>query len=205
MVGSALPDSRAFEPGSRAEPRPELELDELMDRYAVGDNAAFPELYRRLAPRLRMFLLRMCGQTTVADDLLQTTFLQIHRARGSFVKGAAVLPWSYTIARNAFLDHVRKAGDRDSDSIDDLPEPEHPVTPASSSPHRQVVGKEILDLIKEALAKLPVIHREAFILVRFEELSIAEAARVLDTSEANVKVRAFRAYEALRAILKGVR
>lgn len=175
-----------------------------MDRYASGDAAAFRVLHQQLAPRLRMFLLRLSGRARLADDLLQETFLRIHRARGTFSKGAAVVPWSYAIARNVFIDHARtwKGKGRSSASLDDLPDDNQPTAPRAAAPDAELVAKEMLDIVRATLAKLPDTHREAFILIRFEGLSVAEAALVLDTSEANVKVRAFRAYEAFRQALK---
>ena len=58
--------------------------------------------------------------------------------------------------------------------------------------------------MRRTLDALPVLQREAFILIRFEGLSVAEAAEVQGVGESAVKVRAFRAYEALRAAL-GIR
>jgi RNA polymerase sigma-70 factor (ECF subfamily) len=181
--------------------RAHRELDRLMDGYAAGNTSAFRELYRELAPRLRMFLLRLSDKARLADDLVQETFLRIHRARGSFAKGAAVLPWCYAIARNTYIDHVRKIRGIEPASIDDLAEPLRPVAD-HRLPDADLAAQETLDIVRTTLAGLPVKHREAFILLRFEELTIAEAARVLDISEANVKVRAFRAYEAFRLALK---
>src|SRR5437773_1890250 len=82
-------------------------LDQAMDRYAQGEDAAFSILYAGLQAKLRAFLTRLTGDPPVADDLLQETFMRIHRARGGFEARAAVVPWAYAIARNAWLDHVR--------------------------------------------------------------------------------------------------
>ena len=62
-------------------------------------------------------------------------------------------------------------------------------------------GREMLDIIRETLERLPMLQRDAFVLIRFEGLSVSEAAQILGATEAAVKVRAFRAYEALRAAL----
>ena len=78
-----------------------------MNRYAQGEQSAFAILYQGLEQKLRAFLTRLTGAPVVADDLLQETFMRIHRARGSFDSNAAVVPWAYAIARNAWLDHVR--------------------------------------------------------------------------------------------------
>jgi RNA polymerase sigma-70 factor (ECF subfamily) len=172
------------------------EIGALMARYARGEDAAFSDLYRALAPRLRMFLLRLCGRSQLADDMLQETFLRIHRARGSFSDDSSPLPWVYAIARNVCVDHARKGVNRvSSDGVRDS------QPSLEAEPDRVAAAREELAQVRTTLAKLPPHHREAFVLLRFEEMSVAEAARVLGTSESNVKVRAFRAYEAFREAL----
>jgi RNA polymerase sigma-70 factor (ECF subfamily) len=173
-----------------------------MDRYATGDASAFAELYRQLAPRLRMFLLRLCGSPRLSEDLLQDTFLRIHRARGSFTKGAAAMPWIYAIARNVFLDNVRKGRERSAVAMDELREEPHPLAHSLPTPEAAMVATESLAIVRSTLERMPPAHREAFILIRFEGMSVADAAQVLDASEAAVKVRAFRAYEAFRSALR---
>lgn len=179
------------------------ELDALMDRYARGEDAAFRELYAALGPRIRMFLMRLCGKPRLADDLLQETFLRVHRARGSFAPGASVVPWSYAIARNAFVDHGRRGRNARTESLDEATPGAEPEAPAGASPERQLHARETLALVRQVLAELPEAHREAFVLTRFEGLSNAEAAQILDTTEGNVRVRAFRAAEAFRKALRG--
>ena len=63
------------------------------------------------------------------------------------------------------------------------------------------MASETLDVVRVTLAEMTVLQREAFVLIRFEGLSVSEAAQVLGATEAAVKIRAFRAYEALRAAL----
>ena len=180
-----------------------LTLDEAMDRYARGDDAVYDDLFRQASPRLRGFLLRMCGDSTLADDLTQEAFLRVHLARGSFVANSAALPWMLAIARNAFLDHTRResvrrtARNRMSEGSDGAA---HHASPEARG-DEVLVARETLELVRRTLDGLPLIHREAFVLLRFEGLSVSQAAQVLGASEAAVKVRAFRAYEALRAAL----
>ena len=64
-----------------------------------------------------------------------------------------------------------------------------------------VAARQSLDVVRRTLDDMPFLQREAFVLIRFEGLSVREAAEVLGATEAAVKVRAFRAYEALRAAL----
>ena len=60
---------------------------DLMARYQDGDAAAFRELYAVVAPRLLGYLMKMARSRAVADDLLQQTFLKVHRARAAYVRG----------------------------------------------------------------------------------------------------------------------
>jgi RNA polymerase sigma-70 factor (ECF subfamily) len=178
-------------------------LSAVMDRYAQGDDTAFDELYRAGAPRVRGFLLRLCGNLALADDLLQETFLRVHRARGSFAVGAAALPWMLAIARNALRDHARRSQARPvthsaDPSGNDGAQGE---APPDGRGDEVLVAQELLEVVRSVLEQLPALQREAFVLLRFEGLSVSEAAEVLGTTEGAVKVRAFRASEALRAAL----
>ncbi|MDP8999602.1 MAG: RNA polymerase sigma factor [Myxococcota bacterium] len=183
---------------------PNVLLDQAMNRYARGEDDVFELVYRQGAPRLRGFLVRMCSNAALADDLTQDAFLRIHLARGSFVAGAPALPWMLAIARNAFLDHIRRdqvrrsAGARASTGND--------AATVSASPETHgdevLVARELLGVVRLTLDRMPTTQREAFVLLRFEGLSVREAAHVLGATESAVKVRAFRAYEAIRAALE---
>ena len=69
--------------------------DVAMNAYADGDDRALNVVYDALAPRLFGFFLRRARSREVAEDLLQRTFLQIHRHRANFLRGAAVAPWDW--------------------------------------------------------------------------------------------------------------
>jgi len=166
-----------------------------MERYARGDEAAFGELYDAIAPRLYAFLLRQTRSEAAAKDVLQQTMLKIHLARGTFEEGAAVLPWAYAIARRLWIDSTRRVkreaplDETREDAADD------------PSPDDQAYAGELAARLQRELAKLPENQRVAFQLVKQEELSIAEAAAVLGTTESAVKLRAHRAYQTLREAL----
>jgi RNA polymerase sigma-70 factor (ECF subfamily) len=193
--------SAAVATGTARSVEPLHPLDAVMDRYARGDDAAFDELYRHGAPRIRGFLLRLCGDRAVAEDLTQEAFLRVHRARGSFASGAAAVPWMLAIARNAFLDQMRRARARPpaAGGEDEIAERE---APPGARGDEELAAREMADVVRRTLQELPVLQREAFVLIRFEGLSVGEAAEVLGATEGAVKIRAFRAYEALREALK---
>jgi RNA polymerase sigma-70 factor (ECF subfamily) len=177
--------------------QPRTDADFAMERYAAGDKAAFGQVYDALSPRLYGYLLRQTRDRSRAEDLLQQTMLQIHRARDRFIAGAEVMPWAFAIARRLLVDDVRRNrrvvlsddGDPDEgtstlDRADDL-----------------VHAGELAVRVVRVLQQLPDSQRAAFELIKQEGLTVAEAAQVLGTTVAAVKLRAHRAYEALRAAL----
>lgn len=179
-------------------------LDSAMDRYACGDARAFAEIHRALLPRLRAFLTRMTGSPTLADDLVQETFLRMHRARATFVAGGAVLPWAYAIARNVHLDHGRSSRLRKTERLPSDPGLE-PEDPGATDAESAAIAAEAARTVERVLARLPPQQREAFVLIRYEGMSVQDAAAILGATPTAVKLRAFRAYEALRAELAELR
>lgn len=176
-----------------------------MDRYAQGDDRAFNIVHAGLYQRVRLFLLRLCRVPALADDLLQESFLRMHRARGSFASGSRVVPWAYAIARNVHTDHARSAHIRRTSSLDQEDEDGSPRTEIAAGPATDAeqvsIAKQTARTVEDVLARLPPAQREAFVLVRYEGMSVADTARILGATENAVKLRAFHAYEAIRAAL----
>jgi RNA polymerase sigma-70 factor (ECF subfamily) len=200
MAGSS-PKATPYAAAPAAEAQAISLLDAAMDRYASGEDSAFQTLYRNGAPRVRGFLMRLSGDAALADDLTQEAFLRIHRARGSFEPGAAALPWVFAITRNVFLDHARRPKVHRLVASSQGQPPSEREAPPDTQGEEVAIANEMLGVVRKTLAGLPVLQREAFILLRFEGLSVTDAAQVLGATEGAVKVRAFRAYEALRDAL----
>lgn len=179
----------------------EDDLDRAMNAYADGEDQAFARIHAVLAPRLQRFFLRLGASTRESEDFLQETFFRIHRARSSFAAGSPALPWAYAIARNAFSDHIRRT--RRSTSLLGALFGSWTHERAVQGPDVEHDATEAVDRVRVALDRLPPNQREAFVLLRFEGLSVSDAAEVLETSEGNVKVRATRAADAIRRALKG--
>ncbi len=168
-----------------------------MSRYADGDDASFAKVFAAIGPRLERFLRRLCGANDVAQDLLQDTLLRMHQGRGAFRPGSAVLPWSYTIARNVFVDsaRARRRAPRPlaGAETDVVAEPS-----VGAEAESTVLARETARAVERALSEMSDARREAFVLIRFEGMSIADAAEILGATENAVKLRAFQAYEAIR-------
>ena len=206
MVASAYP--RRFPPpaagygaeeghGSSPAVPARPDADCAMERYAAGDDAAFADVYDALAARLFGYLLRQTHDRARAEDLFQQTMLHIHRARDRFLPGAEDMPWAFAIARRLVVDGSRR-GKREV--LADDPDTDAAVSLAPGADDFVVAG-ELSERIQKVLLRLPSSQRTAFELIKQEGLTVAEAAQVLGTTVAAVKLRAHRAYEAIRAVV----
>jgi RNA polymerase sigma-70 factor (ECF subfamily) len=175
--------------------------DLAMDSYASGNDEAFAVVYDALAPRIFAFLRRSSPNQAQAEDLVQQTFLQLHRARGTFVAGSAVAPWAFAIARRLLIDQRRRDHRSPLNTAQSTAEG---ISEASVEPAADDL-LEAGDLAKELryrLDALPPPQRAAFELVRFDGLSHAEAAEALGMTVNSVKLRVHRALAALRGVLR---
>ncbi len=174
-----------------------------MDRYACGDTEALSELYDALAPKLRRYFVRHTRDAALADDLLQQTFLNMHCARASFREGADVVPWAFAIGHRLLIDEVRRGRHRGvtvAYEADDVAGASNGAD--HETPERVAASMQLARRLDEELARLPDGQRVAFELVRLDGLSMAEAAEIVGTTANALKIRAHRAYEALRAVLE---
>lgn len=177
---------------------------DLMTQYCDGDASAFRALYALVAPRLLGYLMKMARERAIAEDLLQLTFLKLHRARTAYVRGADPLPWIYSIAHRTFLDEarrVKRAVVRVGDG-DELPEQQADLRgEAAERSDEPRADPELVKAALDALAELPAQQREAVVLTKLDGKSVAEAAEIAGTSAGAMKVRAHRGYAALRKVL----
>ena len=182
---------------------PDLPNEEtLMAAYVAGDGRAFEQLFARLAPRLHRFFQRSFRSEATADDLLQKTFLKLHRARDTYKPDMRVAPWAFAIAARVRLDEFRRrkrlAEDGDEEALARADEAQ-----AAEARERDesAIDGDTADAVRRAVDALPESQRVVIHLNRFEGMTFAEIARVLGTTEGAIKLRAFRAYGALRQAL----
>jgi RNA polymerase sigma-70 factor (ECF subfamily) len=165
-----------------------------MNRYALGDDDAFAELYPALAPDLRRYLLRQTRDASRAEDLLQQTMMQIHCARSRFALGADVFPWAFSIARRFLIDSIRWER-REAARTRAVAT----TTPTGGTMSDDIVHSiRVLRTVQQELGRLPDSQREAFELIKNDGLSLREAAEALGTTVVAIKLRTHRAYVALR-------
>ncbi len=175
--------------------------EELMSAYVAGDPRAFEKLFSRLAPRVHAFFLRSFRDGAVADDLLQVTFMKVHRARDKFDQGLRVLPWLFTVAARVRLDELRRRMRLPEDADEEaLARAEEKASRDAPEP----LDSGVQDAVRTALAGLPESQRAVIHLHRYEGLTFVEIAKILGTTPGAVKLRAFRGYETLRKQLRGL-
>jgi RNA polymerase sigma-70 factor, ECF subfamily len=177
-------------------------LNAAMDRYAEGNEAAFAVVYDILEPVLTGFFVpRTGGDRARVEDLVQETFEHMHLARRNYVTGSYVLPWVFAIARNLLIDAHRRTwreilfttAEDDAAALD-------LVVDRSSIPDDLAVMRQMAEIVRAALDRLPACQRAVFDL-REEGLSEAETASVLGKTAATVKMAMHHARIALRKAL----
>lgn len=167
--------------------------EQLMLAYRDGDRGALRVLFERYGSLLLRMLRRDLDTPEEAQDLVQQTFLQVHRARADFHPGKPFRPWIFTIALNLKRGHFRSRKRR-GEVMRELaaePPPRSPDTSASAEAVR----------VRAALRRLPEGQRDAIVLHWFEGLSFPEIAEITGVKESALKVRAHRGYARLRDML----
>ena len=173
------------------------DADQAMERYADGDANAFLIVYDAIAAPLAAYVGRNVGDRSLANDIVQQAFLNIHRSRGTFARGAAVMPWAFAIARRLIIDAVRAGRRINEEALD----PSLAATMVAMG-EDLVHARDGASRVAEGLTRLPTSQRRAFQLVQCDGLSLIEAARTLGITATAVKLRVRRAMFALRAILQ---
>jgi RNA polymerase sigma-70 factor (ECF subfamily) len=168
-----------------------------MERYARGDDGAFATVYDAVAPRIYAFAVRSLGDRTQAEDIVQLTLLNIHRARGSFVAGAPLMPWAYAIARRLIVDTVRRRR-RDSRLAQTEVSPDRQPRPAT--PDEELMASEIAGSLRTSFTALPG-AQQAVLHLRAEGQKLTTMAAALGTTVTAVKLRLHRAMSSLRSSL----
>jgi RNA polymerase sigma-70 factor (ECF subfamily) len=177
------------------EPESAEALDVLMREYQGGSLAAFAALYRALAPRLHRFIRAKVRDEGRTSDLLQETFLEIHRSRHTYLPGNSVASWAFGIAQNVMLRHRRLERRRDQHEVPtDLAELE-------SQPASRAVNFELQPL-QDALQQLSPDSRATWWMRNIEGLSFDVIACKLGIAVAAVRLRCSRASRAVRAALE---
>jgi RNA polymerase sigma-70 factor, ECF subfamily len=185
--------------------QPDSNLEALMARYQEGDFAAATALIHYLSPQLHRFFIVPAASRSDADDLLQETWLRIHKVRHTYRAGEPVLPWFYAIARHVRVDHYRKAVRTSSRErrLEEIAEAAAVGGGSSGTSWGTSGGTPAGTLgakgdLEALLAPLPESQREVIEMLKVAGMSLEEVARATSSTVGAVKQKAHRAYEKLR-------
>lgn len=173
--------------------------EQLMAAYVAGDQDAFVALFDRHAPALLGMFRRHVRSEAAANDLLQQTFLLLHRARRDFRPDSNLRPWLYTIAMNCVREHFRRSGRRKETPL--APEVEGALVSDGPTYDEVEEQRTTQRRVREALAQLPENQRLVIEMHWFQGRPFQEVAAALGASVSAVKVRAHRGYTTLRQLL----
>lgn len=173
-----------------------VSLNRWMERYQQADPEAPVALVRLLSPALLRFFRAQVASRQQAEDLLQETWLRIHRVRHTYRPTEPVLPWIYAIARRVRIDAYRRSRriSMHETAMDVLPEKLFPGE----------LRQPLLEF-ETLVATLPEAQREVVTMLKVSELSLEEVARATSSTVGAVKQKAHRAYEQLRRTLLQIR
>jgi RNA polymerase sigma-70 factor (ECF subfamily) len=181
----------------------------LLRRAARGDEAAFAELYDRLAPLVVLRLRRRCADDDLVADVVQEAFTAAWRAAGTWDGRGDVGAWVWTIALRRLVDAFRRRAARVATvplAVDVAGEPVDPARRPRAAGHSasaedQVMAGVLAGPVEAAVASLSPELRAVLQATVLDGLSVREAAVVLGIPEGTVKTRAMRARASMREAL----
>jgi RNA polymerase sigma-70 factor (ECF subfamily) len=169
----------------------------LISRIATGDRLAMQVLYARHHVRVYRFVLRLVGNTTVAEDLISEVFLDVWRQAGSFEARSAASTWLLAIARFKALSAMRRKQEEELDE-----ETAEAIEDTADDPEIAIQKRDKGEILRKCLNALSPEHREIIDLVYYHEKSVEEVAGMVGIPEATVKTRMFYARKKLSELLK---
>ena len=178
-----------------------------MERLQRGDDDALNSLMERHATTVFHFLLRMLANEDDANDLAQETFVRVFRSNASFQLDQRFGTWLFTIAANLARNQIRWRTRHPNVSLNAEPERDQHGLADTLASDEPTAGEKTLDVerhaaVRAAVNNLPEDMREAIVLCEWEEMSVADAAVVANTTPKAIESRLYRARQILRAELK---
>jgi RNA polymerase sigma-70 factor, ECF subfamily len=162
-------------------------------RVIAGDPGAFGDIVQRWQHRLVNLAWRFCRHQATAEDMAQEAFLKAYRSLGGFRGESQFSTWLIAVALNTYRSRLRQdrqpwLGRKPGEPVDTAPGPQNALEQGQRA-----------ELVRRAVLTLPARYRDAILMYYFEDLDIAESARVLGIAEGTLKAQLHRARELLRS------
>ena len=180
----------------------------LMLAFQNGDEGAFETLFAKYSRPLVNFANRLLGNRERAEEVAQEVFLEVHRARKTYLPQAKLSTWIYRISTNRCLNELRRPERRIMAADGGETEGEEGIIsgpePVDLGPDalQRLEAERLQDAITGAVANLPEQQRTALVLCRYHAMAYREIAEAMETTESAVKSLIHRATVSLRDRLK---
>jgi len=171
---------------------------ELLLRVADGDRPAFNLLYRKYLQNLRKFVVSICGDTNLADELVQDIFVKIWLNRKNLPLIESFKPYLYRCARNILIDHIRKS--KTQIKIKEVSKNLEEDYSINTDDH--LIYTQTLSHLHSGINLLPEKRKKIIELKIHEDLSLDEIALQLKISKSVVKKQLYTGMAFLRNHLK---
>jgi RNA polymerase sigma-70 factor, ECF subfamily len=186
-------------------PAQDDEVESLLEEAKVGDTAALDRLLGALRPRAMATAMRILRNSDDAEDAVQEAFVKIWRSCSRFEGRSSFTTWAFRIVTNASLDLLRKTNNPNSHSTRAEDRPGVAAEPEERSEHTpesDLAQHEIQFLVRDAIAALPTLHRQAVELRELEDYSYQEMAEIIQCPIGTVMSRLHHARHRLAIDLR---
>ena len=164
------------------------------------DEKRFEEIFTKYYPMLCIIAHDYVGDKSLAEEMVQDTFLAIWEKRGSITVTPAIKYYLIKSTQNTCLQHIRKKK-LETQSIETMP-PEKIIAWSDDYPLGQLFEKELADIIDQTIQSFPPQIQKVFLLSRYKEMTYAQIAAILNVSENTVKTQMKIALSRLRTAVK---
>ncbi|HEY4014213.1 MAG TPA: sigma-70 family RNA polymerase sigma factor [Polyangiaceae bacterium] len=177
-------------------------------RLVARDEAAFHALVRAYERRVFALVVRMIGSRAEAEDLAQEVFVQVFKAIGTFRGESKLSTWIYRIAinltknRTKYLTARRSSRQDPLEKLDLAPGDARPSSPAAHRPDEVAAGRQLEQIVQDAIVKLEPTFRECLVLRDVEDMSYEEIVAITGLPEGTVKSRLHRARAQLKELVE---
>jgi RNA polymerase sigma-70 factor (ECF subfamily) len=190
------------------DPLAQVSDEDLLARFRKGQREVFGTLVRRYQRELYGYLRRYLADADLADDVFQTTFVQVFAKAGQYELGRPVRPWLYAIATNQAIDALRRLGRQAAVSLEQTETESEGerrgliemLEARECDPFDNVDAAETRDLVRGCILRLPEFMKQVVIMAYYQGLKYQEIAEALDIPLGTVKSRLHAALVKLHEI-----
>lgn len=171
---------------------------ELTKSFINGDESAFNRLAVKYQEKIYWHARRMAGNHLDADEIVQEVLIVLYNKLKTFEFKSSLYTWIYTITNTRSINYLKKKSLRIFFSLDDIINKKFEQKDVIDD----LESKQKVEIIENALQRLPVKQREVFIMRNFDELSYEEISTITGKSVGTLKANYFHALNKIKELVK---